>query len=379
MENVHRSQSRPWISAKLSVKEFRDKWCHTLSSSKCDTKEKFKMTDSEYSALEEECGLLAMKCPAQNYIEISKDFTIPEGVDLETLRLQKADVKKRLEDITYASVVYAYSKYYNYPPHKIAGFEKDKSDNPYKQIQEPEVLLNVQVFRPEKKGTSGYMSNQSRVPNFHIDQEFMVLGCQYLTELRDKIECISDKAIPGDFSECPKLTPEITCKDLYKSGFFYFNGVFYNDMRHPDCRDYSKTIISWAESANRGIGPFKKTLMERSKFIDLEIQLGYPYLYVHQGNCEHLIVFSDLQYYTHHHCSNRLAYPVHVALRPKKRILCMICHIHTAEWVVFDNKRLPENPFYFCKQCFISFNYDENDQKIGNFRAYHHIDRSSIV
>ncbi|GFS42492.1 uncharacterized protein TNIN_464361 [Trichonephila inaurata madagascariensis] len=86
MENVHRSQNRPWISDKLSVKEFRDNWYQTLASSKCGTKDQFKMTDSEYSDLEEKCGLSAMKCPAQNYIEITKDFNIPEGVDLETLR-----------------------------------------------------------------------------------------------------------------------------------------------------------------------------------------------------------------------------------------------------------------------------------------------------
>ncbi|GFX81353.1 snRNA-activating protein complex subunit 3 [Trichonephila clavipes] len=292
--------------------------------------------------------------------------------------LQKVDVQKRQEDIAYATVVYSFSKFYNYPLHKIAGFDKENPDLPYEQIQEPEVLLCVQIFRPEQKNTV-YETHPSRLPNFHIDQEFMVLGCQYLTELRDKIECVSDKAIPGDYSQCPKHEPEVTCKDLYKSGFFYFNGVFYNDMRHPDCRDYSETIISWAESGNHGIGPFRKALMERTKFIDLEIQLGYPYVYVHQGNCEHLVVFSDLQYYTHHHCSNRHAYPVHVTLRPKKRVLCMICHIHTAEWIVFDNKRLAENPTYFCKQCFFSFNYDENDQAIGSFRAYHHVDRSNIL
>lgn len=377
MEKVHRTESRPWISDKKNVKEFRDNWKKTLASSKCSTKDQFKMTEAEYSALEEKCGLSAMKCPAQNYIEISKDFTIPEGVNLETLRLQKADIQRRQDDLAYATVVYSYAKFYNYPPHKIAGFDKDKPDLPYEQIQDPEALLCVQVFRPEQKISLNSPNN--RLPNFHIDQEFMVLGCQYLTELRDKIECVSDKAIPGDYSECPKLAPEITCKDLYKSGFFYFNGVFYNDMRHPDCRDYSETIISWASSGSHGIGPFKKAFMERTKFIDLEIQLGYPYVYVHQGNCEHLIVFSDLQYYTHHHCSNKLAYPVHVTLRPKKRVLCMTCHIHTAEWIVFDNKRVPENPCYFCKQCFFAFNYDENDQKIGSFRAYHHIDRSHIL
>ncbi|GBL95754.1 snRNA-activating protein complex subunit 3 [Araneus ventricosus] len=380
MEAVHKTDTRSWITSKINVKQFREDWDGSLSTFPISTKKEFKMTTTEYAELEKECGLATMKCPAQDYIEISKEFSIPEDVSLETLKLQKEDIERRQKDSKYEALVYCHSKNYNYPTHHHAGIETvNPDDAAYVKVQEPEVLLWVQVFRPEKRSTTYYKYNQARMPNFAIDQEFIVLGCQYLTELRDKIDCVSDKAIPGDYSDYPDLPPETTCKDLYKSGFFYIDGTFYNDMRHADCRDYSEPIISWAASSNRGIGPFRKALMEKSKFIDLDLQLGYPYVYVHQGDCEHLIVFSDLQYYTHHHCSNRLQYPLHVSLKPKRRVLCMICRIHTAEWIVFDNKRLPENPFYFCKTCFFSFNYDENNQKIGNFRAYHHIDRSNIL
>ena len=36
--------------------------------------------------------------------------------------------------------------------------------------------------------------------------------------------------------------------------------------------------------------------MEETKFEDLKIKLGYPYVYTHQGNCEHLLIFRDLRY-----------------------------------------------------------------------------------
>lgn len=29
-------------------------------------------------------------------------------------------------------------------------------------------------------------------------------------------------------------------QDHFKSAFFYFEGVFYNDMRHPECQDMSE-------------------------------------------------------------------------------------------------------------------------------------------
>lgn len=36
--------------------------------------------------------------------------------------------------------------------------------------------------------------------------------------------------------------------------------------------------------------------MEHTLLADLSICLGQPYLYVHQGNCEHIIQFTDIRY-----------------------------------------------------------------------------------
>ena len=36
--------------------------------------------------------------------------------------------------------------------------------------------------------------------------------------------------------------------------------------------------------------------MEETRFEDLTIKLGYPYVYAHQGNCEHIFIFRDLRY-----------------------------------------------------------------------------------
>lgn len=57
------------------------------------------------------------------------------------------------------------------------------------------------------------------------------------------------------------------------------------------CKDYSAVIREWAQ--NRGIGHLKTARMEVTRFADLTISLGYPYVYQHQGNCEHLIIFAD--------------------------------------------------------------------------------------
>ena len=61
-----------------------------------------------------------------------------------------------------------------------------------------------------------------------------------------------------------------------------------------------RVIIDWAKDPQRrncpGLGLFTSKRMEDIVFEDLKIKLGYPYLYCHQGNCEHLIIFTDLRY-----------------------------------------------------------------------------------
>ncbi len=52
-------------------------------------------------------------------------------------------------------------------------------------------------------------------------------------------------------------------------------------------------IRDWAKDPKRKIGPFEKGVMEHTKIEDLDVRLGYPYVFCHQGDHEHLISFSD--------------------------------------------------------------------------------------
>lgn len=70
-------------------------------------------------------------------------------------------------------------------------------------------------------------------------------GSNTLSELRDFIKCPIDFMIPDDVSDNPFATvvnpvtgktekcwdSKKKYKDIYKSGFFYIEGCFYNDMR----------------------------------------------------------------------------------------------------------------------------------------------------
>uniref|UniRef100_A0A3Q2CCV5 snRNA-activating protein complex subunit 3 n=1 Tax=Cyprinodon variegatus TaxID=28743 RepID=A0A3Q2CCV5_CYPVA len=78
----------------------------------------------------------------------------------------------------------------------------------------------------------------------------LMRGSQTLAELRDAIFCVSDLQVCGEFSNTPDLAPDFICKDLFRSAFFFFEGVFYDDMRHPDCQDISRSIFKWKNFEN---------------------------------------------------------------------------------------------------------------------------------
>ena len=99
-----------------------------------------------------------------------------------------------------------------------------------------------------------------------------------LSELRDHIKCAADLMIAGDVSNDPPWKEKMTqvqrhlslgplpasrakfapravrkpyAKEQYKSGFFYIEGCFYNDMRWPECIDYRYLFCSRTNVAEK--------------------------------------------------------------------------------------------------------------------------------
>ncbi|KAH6920616.1 hypothetical protein HPB50_028396 [Hyalomma asiaticum] len=121
--------------------------------------------------------------------------------------------------------------------------------------------------------------------------------------------------------------------------------------------------------------------MAETKLSDLKLRLGYPYVYVHQGYCEHLVVFSDMRVLHPHDSQHMSDYPMSLttSFSWAKRVICMLCHQSSAKWVTYENERVPEDPFFFCDTCFRSYNYTSDNKKIGKFRASPFMDWSAVV
>ncbi|KAM5193223.1 snRNA-activating protein complex subunit 3 isoform 1-T1 [Mantella aurantiaca] len=285
---------------------------------------------------------------------------IPEDTTLMTLGVRKKEVERRKEllmDRAYRMETFMCEM-------ESRGLGR-RPEDPSDMVDEGELVLTLNLLYPMIFHKHKY---------FKPYETILVLGSQRLAELRDAIKCVSDLQIGGEFSNNPDMAPENICKDLFKSAFFYFEGIFYNDMRYPECRDLSRTIIEWAESRDRGYGKFQIAKMEDYTFNDLNLKIGFPYLYCHQGDCEHIVTITGIRLIHHDDCLDRNLYPLHVRKHWICTRKCHVCKLYIAKWVTKNDSFAPDDPCFFCDVCFKMLHYDREGNKLGDFVAYAYVD-----
>ncbi|XP_046669091.1 uncharacterized protein LOC124359945 isoform X2 [Homalodisca vitripennis] len=218
-------------------------------------------------------------------------------------------------------------------------------------------------------------TEESKVENFI--QEILLLDYQTLDCLRDTIICESDfQDVRGDVSEDPDVPLTKMSRDVYRSAMFYFDNTFYVDKRHVDCEDYSSKVKEWGQSHNIKFG--STCDMSLMKVGNLNVRFGYPYLYVHQGVCEHLVIVNDARLVTGAESLRSRDYPLISAIPRYNSDCCNICHTSPACWIVTHNDRLLYDFTFLCKTCFKMFNYVDG-KKCGNFKAYRCFQKSALL
>lgn len=261
----------------------------------------------------------------------------------------------------------------------------DYPDNRIKQLKTNDLVPNrdfiviVRIF-PAYKPETGGKTDFSKT----YTQEIMLCNKNTLSVLKDSVQCLEDyQESTGDLSEV------YTSKDdhiavpqrnrvLYPNGLFYIDKTFFIDTRHEDYIDYSKLIREWSVKLNLGLSTDPPTSMDDVKIGDLTVRFGFPYLYQHQGNCEHLIIFSEARLI--HPTKDNLSsenYPF-VTNRREQSHSCMACGLRISEWVVKECKRFPHDIAYLCNECHFLYNYIDK-KKVDNFKAYRFWDKTEYL
>eukprot|EP01080_Neovahlkampfia_damariscottae_P012307 gene12307-5981_t len=234
----------------------------------------------------------------------------------------------------------------NYITKSMQNKEKSKI---FKIIENDEILIHVSFYHSDR--------------NLKV-QEYIILGSQKLTELRDCFYCLNDHMISGN---------------EFPSGYFFIENVFYNDLRNKNAIDYSNDIIEWSKS-NESFQkisplPFYKKDMEETTLFDLQLRVGEKYLYCHQGNCKHYIIFNQVRFLNDQDDDNYNSYPLRIFQSKVRRRKCSICEIYSAKWVTYTDKLSPENPSFYCDSCYRQFHYSEKGKLLYDdfevFRYFH--------
>jgi len=362
MEPVHGAALRPWISQdKIQVSKFirdciqselvdevsKDSYiafedvCHEAALEAGTSVEEAMaavMLDLHDSALD--CDGEGLLLTAQDHREL--DNFLEEPSCLESVKLMQRRIREDMKA--------------GRKPHYEGGRQEAKA-SPVKKDKvplkastyTPTAILTIQLFRPMCPNYRPDEQNKKSFP-LVVDLEVDFTSNNTLLDIRKFISCASDyqssetikaTVIGGDSSETDGR------KESAKSGFLFIADTFYNDLREPTQIDYSKVIRNWAEG--RGIGPFSTGTLHETYLKDITIQLGYPYVYVHQGNCEHIFIFQDIRLMDRHEQEKDFPSVTSInSLRP--RVKCGICLNNTAS-VIVEDEDLPSSQFFFCQDC----------------------------
>ncbi|XP_022662374.1 snRNA-activating protein complex subunit 3-like isoform X2 [Varroa jacobsoni] len=143
-----------------------------------------------------------------------------------------------------------------------------------------EATLTVSLFRTPPTGTPAFVD---------LIGQFAVLGSTELQSLVNRFKCTSGHARPGDFADHPEALNMVKpLLDRIKGYFIFIEDTFYCSNW-----DYPNVIAKWI--SDNKLGDFEVRDIVGVKFRDLSIRLGRPYVYMHNGDCQHHVVFNDIR------------------------------------------------------------------------------------
>ncbi|XP_030760943.1 snRNA-activating protein complex subunit 3 [Sitophilus oryzae] len=341
---------------------------HTLDEVQTVLKEDFglALSSEELKNLEELCTTDKLKLPEENpelpLKHVPKSHVIPHVHPLipEARSFQTVKCKEEFNHL-------AKELLYELKIRRVEFDPKVEDSGLVKDLQVSSTFINtINIFTP----FSSCSSTENRVTSDDLKIQYVieVLGTNTLLDLANAIQCPSDNFIIKEIETTTlDFTEHLNAKEKYPSRCFFIENVFYNDMKHPKAIDYSEVVRKWAKENN--IGEFKTDSMENVTFDKLKTRLGYGYVYIHQGNCEHIVMFADSRILQKNDCLVQKRYPRLTSMKRTHGRHCFICTHDQAFWWVCDSDRLPVRKTFLCTKCLQSYHYVDG-QKVGNFKLY---------
>lgn len=167
-----------------------------------------------------------------------------------------------------------------------------------------------------------------------------------------------------------RVAQQSTTTKTLTTSLLYIEGTIYADHRFGTT-DYETPIATFL--MDRKVSAETVVLDNKAvKFLDLTVTLGMPYVFLHQGDCEHLFIVRDV-HKTYLYDDN-----VHKQVlwkRPARIIPCDVCRVRMAEHFTIGDRIADSSPFHYCRTCYEDAHYDKDGKLRENedeFLVYCH-------
>ncbi|MFH4977368.1 hypothetical protein AB6A40_004077 [Gnathostoma spinigerum] len=248
-----------------------------------------------------------------------------------------------------------------------------------------DIIVTVVILRPFNAPIE---AGDTRLRSLHPYWKFLLRGETSLTDFHSLFRCSADFGISiPNKDETPELYDFNFIK--YPSSFIFIHDTFYvpheyrmsaeasqqiDPERLNPLIDISEPIRDWMKKKKHDFGPTKMQRLGDFKIIDLECRLGCPYVYIHQGCCEHVFYFTDLRLMDVQDFPG--SYP-HKISDTSIEHYCIGCCRRVATWIV-ENETFPVCPARMCDECYRDYHFVHTHRRKLPVKAYPYSDPSSL-
>ncbi|CAG7826655.1 unnamed protein product [Allacma fusca] len=228
------------------------------------------------------------------------------------------------------------------------------------------------------------LAPKSSEPEFAV--KINILGSQTLKELRNQFYCKNDLIcgeIKGDRLPPSEIDKDACMKvreaNLQKPCALFVGHTIYTNEACTGNKDwdYASALKVWASRARkRPVGPFNNGSIEDTRIIDLIFKHGFPYLFVHHGNCEHLLVIEQVRLLNSLDSPLRSSYPI-ILKSNFKTVYCYVDNKRVARYAVRSMDGFPHDPMLLCRECLESYCYLQL-KKVCDFKLFQFLQFSAV-
>lgn len=138
----------------------------------------------------------------------------------------------------------------------------------------------------------------------------------------------------------------LPCDTSGSGGMLCISSTLYADDREASSTDYVTAVQTFLRKHSCPTNAVS-IAQENPRIRDIRPRLGRPYLYVHDGDCEHRIIVTDIRESAH-----QLPTTVQTLWRRPPRVHpCDVCTTRHARFCTLDDPLAEASPFYYCSAC----------------------------